>query len=82
MSEKEIYEILQNALVNLFEIDPSKITPEALIYEDLGIDSIDAVDLVDHIKKKTGHRLEPQDFKAVRTISDIVAAVLKKLENS
>lgn len=82
MSEKEIYEILQNALVNLFEIDPSKITPEALIYEDLGIDSIDAVDLVDHIKKKTGHRLEPQDFKAVRTIGDIVAAVLKKLENS
>ncbi|CAD7286940.1 Acyl carrier protein [Campylobacter majalis] len=80
MSEKEIYEILKNALVTLFEIDESKIKPESLIYEDLQIDSIDAVDLVDHIKKKTGHRLEPQDFKAVKTIDDIVKAVVKKLE--
>ncbi|MGG7049162.1 MULTISPECIES: acyl carrier protein [unclassified Campylobacter] len=82
MSEKEIYEILKNALITLFEIDETKISPESLIYEELEIDSIDAVDLVDHIKKKTGYRLEPEDFKAVKTIDDIVKAVAKKLENS
>ncbi|CAD7286184.1 acyl carrier protein [Campylobacter suis] len=82
MSEKEIYEILKNVLITLFEIDETKISPESLIYEELEIDSIDAVDLVDHIKKKTGYRLEPEDFKAVKTIDDIVKAVAKKLENS
>ena len=82
MSEKEIYEILKNALITLFEIDESKIKPEALIYEDLQIDSIDAVDLVDHIKKKTGYRLMPEDFKNVKTLDDIVKAVASKLENN
>ncbi|MCD8213226.1 MAG: acyl carrier protein [Campylobacter sp.] len=82
MSETQIYEILKNALVTLFEIDEAKITPQSLIYEELEIDSIDAVDLVDHIKKKTGYRLEPEDFKSVKTIDDIVKAVAKKFENN
>lgn len=82
MSEKEIYDILKNALISLFEIDESKISPSALIYEDLQIDSIDAVDLIDHVKRKTGYRLMPEDFKSVKTLDDIVKAVAKKLEDS
>lgn len=79
MSEKEIYEILSSALVELFEIAPERIKPETLIYEELEIDSIDAVDLIDYIKKKTGYRLLPEDFKSVKTLDDIVKAVHKKL---
>lgn len=82
MSEAQIYEILKNALITLFEIDEAKITPQSLIYEDLQIDSIDAVDLVDHVKKQTGYRLTPEDFKNVKTLEDIVKAVASKLENS
>ena len=40
MSEVEIFEILKKALIELFEIDESKIKPETRIYEDLQIDSI------------------------------------------
>lgn len=79
MSEKEIHEILKNALVELFEIDENRIKPQTLIYEELEIDSIDAVDLIDYIKKKTGYRLMPEDFKSVKTLDDIVKAVHKKL---
>ena len=78
MKKEEIFEILKSALVQLFEIDEAKITPQTRIYEDLQIDSIDAIDLIDHIKRKTGYRLMPEDFKNVKTLEDIVNAVAKK----
>lgn len=80
MSKDEIFIILKEALIQLFEIDQSKITPEAKIYEDLEIDSIDAIDLVDYVKKNTGHRLMPDDFKSITTLNDIVEVVSKKFE--
>ena len=80
MIEKEIFEILKKALIDLFEIGESKIKPETRIYEDLQIDSIDAIDMIDYIKRQTGHRLMPEDFKNVKTLDDIVKAVAKKFE--
>ena len=80
MSEGEIFEILKKALIELFEIDESKIKPETRIYEDLQIDSIDAIDMIDYIKRQTGYRLMPEDFKNVKTLDDIVKAVAKKFE--
>ncbi|GKH60022.1 acyl carrier protein [Campylobacter ureolyticus] len=80
MNKEKIFEILKENLIELFEIDDKKITLEARIYEDLDIDSIDAIDLIDSIKKKTGYRLEPNDFRAVRTLGDIVEAVAAKID--
>ena len=80
MSKDEIFEILKKALVELFEIDESKVVPEAKIYEDLQIDSIDAIDLVDYVKKNTGYKLMPDDFKNIQTPGDIVDAVAAKLD--
>lgn len=80
MSKDEIFEILKKALVELFEIDESKVVPEAKIYEDLQIDSIDAIDLVDYVKKNTGYKLMPDDFKNIQTLGDIVDAVATKLD--
>ena len=80
MSEVEIFEILKKALIELFEIDEGKIKPETRIYEDLQIDSIAAIDMIDYIKRQTGYRLMPEDFKNVKTLDDIVKAVAKKFE--
>lgn len=82
MTQNEIFEILKKALITLFEIDEAKITPQSLIYEDLGIDSIDAVDLIDYVKKQTGYRLLPEDFKNVKTLEDIAIIVSKKLADN
>lgn len=77
MTEQEIRSLLSEALASLFEIDPTKIKPETNLYEDLEIDSIDAIDLIDYIKRNTGYRLQAEDFRNVRTVDDVVNAVLK-----
>ncbi|CAD5106504.1 acyl carrier protein [Zestomonas carbonaria] len=71
----EIFATLRDTLVELFELDPAQITLEANLYQDLEIDSIDAVDLIDHIKRQTGKKIAAEDFKSVRTVGDVVEAV-------
>lgn len=77
MDKAQIYGEIRKVLVEQFEIDESRIRPDALLYEDLDIDSIDAVDLLVRIKELTGQRIPPESFQDVRTIQD----VLNKLAN-
>lgn len=74
-SREEIFVTLQEALVELFELDAERVTLDANLYQDLEIDSIDAVDLIDHIKRQTGKKIAAEEFKAVRTVGDVVEAV-------
>ena len=76
MTEQQtIYQEVSALLITLFEVAPEDITPEARLYEDLDLDSIDAVDMVVHLQKKTGHKIKPETFKAVRTVQDVVDVV-------
>jgi acyl carrier protein len=63
------------ALVELFEIEPERITAVARLYEDLEIDSIDAIDLMDRLRQTTGRKISAEQFRSVRTIGDLVEAV-------
>lgn len=76
-TREEIFATLRDALVELFELDAERVTLQANLYEDLEIDSIDAVDLIDHIKRQTGKKIAAEEFKAVRTVGDVVEAVLQ-----
>ena len=71
----EIYVHVRELLVELFEVEPAKIQPDARLYQDLEIDSIDAIDLVLKLKDFTGRKLKPEEFKHVRTVGDVVRAV-------
>ena len=76
MTDKnDIYEEVSTLLVKLFELDPEDIRPDARLYEDLELDSIDAIDMIVHLQKKTGNKIKPEEFKAVRTVQDVVDAV-------
>ncbi len=75
MNKQEIYQKISSTLEELFDIPSDKIKPEARLYEDLDIDSIDAVDLIVKMRQVTGKRLEPEMFKSVRTIDDVVNAL-------
>jgi len=75
MSKEEIYKRVVDMLHDMFELDKAKITPQANLYTDLDIDSIDAVDLAVKLKRLTGKRLEPEVFKSVRTVQDVVNAL-------
>ena len=79
MQEKEIYAWLVKTLAENFDIEPERIRPESRLYDDLDIDSIDAVDLMVKLKQQTGKRLRPEAFKAVRTVQDVVTAVRGEL---
>jgi len=78
---QRIHATVRAALVELFGIDPARITPEARLADDLEIDSIDAVDLMEHVKRTTGHKLSAEDFRSVRTVGDLVAAVHRLLHS-
>lgn len=72
VTEQQIFDELKRILVETFEIDEAAIKPEAKIYDDLDIDSIDAVDLMVKLQPFIGQkRITPADFKAVRTIGDL-----------
>jgi acyl carrier protein len=82
MTEQEtIFQEVTELLHKLFEIDPQDITPESRLYEDLELDSIDAVDMVVHLQKKTGKKIKPEEFKSVRTVQDVVDAVSRLLRD-
>jgi acyl carrier protein len=74
-SNQEVFEKVSSVLQDLFELSADDIQPSSKLYEDLDIDSIDAVDLVVELKKMTGKKINPDDFKSVRTVEDVVVAV-------
>ena len=64
-------------LVSLFEIDPEQIKPESRLYEDLDLDSIDAVDMIVYLQKKTGKKIKPELFKSVCTVQDVTDVLVQ-----
>ncbi|MEP4888961.1 MAG: acyl carrier protein [Aliiglaciecola sp.] len=75
--QEDTFQKVVSLFEELFELEPAKVTPESNLYEDLDIDSIDAVDLVVELRKMTGIKIKPEDFKSVRTVNDIVEQVDK-----
>jgi len=70
-----LFEQIRAVLVEQFEIAPDSISREANLYEDLGIDSIDAVDLIVRLREITGKQVPPDRFKSVRTIGDVIGVL-------
>ena len=74
---KEIEAAIKKILVGEFEVDPARLTPDVDLFAELDLDSIDAVDLVVRLQQETGKKVEPAEFKKLRTFGDVVAAVSK-----
>lgn len=75
MTREEILTTLSGYLQEMFEVPADKITPDARLFEDLDLDSIDAVDLVVRLQDLTGRKIKPDQFKTVRTVADVVERV-------
>ncbi len=75
MNKQEIFDRLGAILQETFDIKADSIKLESRLYEDLDIDSIDAVDLIVKLKPMVGRRLQPEAFKSVRTLQDVVDAL-------
>lgn len=76
-NQEQILQQLRTWMNELFEIEEEKIQLETHLYNDLDIDSIDAVDLIVKIRELTGQQIQAEDFKSVRTVADVIEVVEK-----
>ena len=75
MDSEELYLKIRDILIEQFDVDESIVSLDANLYEELQIDSIDAVDLLVQLKELTGIKIAPEVFREVRTIRDVINAL-------
>ncbi|MEY4563081.1 MAG: hypothetical protein RLZZ618_2358 [Pseudomonadota bacterium] len=81
MTKDDIFQRIVSILHETFDIAPERISLESALGPDLDIDSIDAVDLIVQLKPLVGKRLQPDAFKSVRTVQDVVDALYQLVHN-
>lgn len=80
LSKEEIFTKVQDVLVDTFELSKDEVSPSANLYTDLDLDSIDAVDLVITLQEMTDKKVDPESFKQIRTVQDVVDAVYELVQ--
>ena len=81
MNDDQILNRLREILEETFEIPPERVVPEAGLFSELDLDSIDAVDLAIKLQEMTGKRVKPEEFKTVRTVGDVIRTVKQLMES-
>ena len=81
MERKEIEEKVKAFLIDELEVEEEKIAPEALLKEDIGIDSLDFVDIVVIVERTFGFKIKPEEMAGVKTISDFCDYIETKVGN-
>lgn len=79
MNKEQVIEIINEFLVEDFEVDTDKITPDANLKETLDLDSLDYVDLVVSIESNFGFKVKPEDFQAMVVVDDFYDYVTRKV---
>lgn len=79
MTRAEIEEKVKNFLIEDLEVEEDKIAPDALLKDDLGIDSLDFVDIVVIVEKQFGFKIKPEEMAGVTTLSQFCDYIESKL---
>jgi len=79
---KEIFKVVSSYLVKDFEVPSEKIRPDANLFKDLGLDSIDALDWFAKMESTIHLPIVEQDIKKVRTVRDVVDYVMRHLKQN
>ena len=79
MERREIEEKVNDFLVEEMEIEAEKIEPEALLKEDLGLDSLDFVDIVVIVERTFGFKIKPEEMAVVKTVGAFYNYIESKL---
>jgi acyl carrier protein len=77
ISDAEICQQVIGIIAEEFELDPARLVPEATLYDELGLDSLDAVDMVVAMEKAFAVKLANEEaIKAVRTMGDLCNLII------
>ena len=79
MTSAEILDHVRRTIAELFELDLEDVQAESTVFDDLDLDSIDAIDLVAKLQQLTGERIEEQAMRSVRTVGDLAKLVAAQL---
>jgi acyl carrier protein len=85
VTKDEILARVRDIMAETFELDRERVVPEARLYEDLELDSIDALDMVVKLQELIARRVDEQELRALRTVSDVVdmvAGALSRVERA
>ncbi len=69
--------LVDHLLVDYFEVDKNKINEDTRLIEDLGFDSLDSVDMLVVLESKVKTKIDPNDFRQCKTLSDVYQVVEK-----
>ena len=77
MTKEEIIKLTNKVFEDAFEIDPEKLTPQAQIFAELGLDSLDIVDLIVALQKQFKVQIrEDERVRTIRTLDDVYNFIL------
>lgn len=79
MDRKQIEDEVKDFLIEDLEIDEEKIYPEANLKEDVGIDSLDFVDIVVIVEKRFGFKIKPEEMTKVKTLNEFYDYIESKV---
>lgn len=86
MTVQEISDSVKEILVDLFELDEKEVIPDASLYEELGLDSLDSVDLVVALEKKFEFKIvrntDEEKIRKIRLVKDIHSFIIEKIEDA
>ena len=71
MEKSEVIEKINHTFIENFEIEPEKLKKESRLFQDLELDSLDAVDMIVHMEQNLGIKVDIQKFSSVRTLEDV-----------
>lgn len=80
ITKEQIFEELKVILTEELEVDEKIINLDSNLFEDLDLDSIDAVDIAVRMQRFTDKKISPAEFKKIRTINDVVETVYALLQ--
>lgn len=79
MTHEEIEQKVRDFLIEDLEIEPELIKPEAQLKEDIGIDSLDFVDIVVIVERNFGFKIKPEEMQGVVTLNDFCNYIATKV---
>jgi acyl carrier protein len=82
MQEEEAFKKVSEYLITKFEIPPGKINPNAHLFRDLEMDSIDALDWFAAMESEIGLPIVEKELKTIRTVQDVVNYVVRNLKQN
>jgi acyl carrier protein len=79
MERSEVVKITNNFLIEEIEVEENVLTEDAKLKEDLGIDSLDFVDVVVIVEREFGFKIKPEEMAEVKTLGDSYDYIMTKV---